>query len=101
MTAIKISRIFDQQSNFILWEGNCLNLLAQIPDEFVQLVVTSPPYNLGKPYESRIDLNEYLYQQKLIIQECIRVLKPSGSICWQIGYYVDNGEILPLHTLLY
>ncbi|OGO35218.1 MAG: DNA methyltransferase [Chloroflexi bacterium RBG_16_57_11] len=98
---IKVASTFDPQAEFILWEGDCLSLTSTIPDEFVQLVVTSPPYNLGKPYESRIDLNEYLYQQKLIIQECIRVLKPSGSICWQIGNYVDNGEIIPLDILLY
>ena len=101
MTAIKISRIFDQQSNFILWEGNCLNLLAQIPDDFVQLIVTSPPYNLGKPYETRLDIKDYVAQQSLVIKECVRVLNPKGSICWQVGNYVNNSGIIPLDIILY
>ena len=48
-----------------------------------------------------MDLHEYLTQQKEVIAECVRVLKPTGSICWQVGNYVDNGEIIPLDILLY
>ena len=35
------------------------------------------------------------------IDECVRILKEEGSICWEIGNYVDNGEIIPLDILLY
>ncbi|PKO20647.1 MAG: site-specific DNA-methyltransferase [Chloroflexi bacterium HGW-Chloroflexi-1] len=72
-----------------------------MPAGFVKLVVTSPPYNLGKPYESRLDLDEYLAQQRQVIAECVRVLNDRGSICWQVGNYVDNGEIIPLDIVLY
>lgn len=65
------------------------------------MVVTSPPYNLGKPYENRVELEIYLKRQQEIIQQCVRVLKPSGSLCWQVGNYVDNGEIIPLDVVLY
>ncbi|HID29522.1 MAG TPA: site-specific DNA-methyltransferase [Desulfobacterales bacterium] len=85
----------------MLFEGDCLDLLPQIPNGFVKLVVTSPPYNLGKPYESRLDMDEYLAQQRRAIEECIRVLDERGSICWQVGNYVDNGEIIPLDIVLY
>lgn len=91
----------DRTADLILFEGDCLDLLSQIPAGFVKLVVTSPPYNLGKPYERRLDLDEYLTQQRKVIEECVRVLDDQGSICWQVGNYVNNSEIIPLDILLY
>ena len=101
MDKIRISSTFDLTADFVLFEGNCLDLLPQIPDGFVRLVVTSPPYNLGKPYESRLDMDEYLQQQRKVIEHCVRVLHKHGSICWQVGNYVNNGEIVPLDMVLY
>jgi adenine-specific DNA-methyltransferase len=98
---IKISKTFDQDADFILHEGDCLDLLDQIPSNFVKLIITSPPYNLGKPYENRINLDEYLAQQQRVIKECVRVVEDKGSICWQVGNYVDNGEIVPLDIVLF
>lgn len=101
MGTISISDTFDPEADFMLYEGDTMDLLKSIPDEFVQLVVTSPPYNLGKSYETKMDLPDYLEQQKKVIQECFRVLSPEGSICWQVGNYVENGEIIPLDIVLY
>jgi adenine-specific DNA-methyltransferase len=56
---------------------------------------------LGKEYEEKVDLEHYLRAQEKVIEECVRVLKPEGSICWQVGNYVENGEIIPLDILLY
>jgi adenine-specific DNA-methyltransferase len=72
-----------------------------MPDESLQLVVTSPPYNIGKEYERRLKLEVYLEQQAEVIRECVRCLASRGSICWQVGNYVDNGAIIPLDTVLY
>lgn len=96
-----ISPVFSPYADFVLYEGDCVQLLSTVPDETIQLVATSPPYNLGKEYENRLNLDFYLEQQAQVIKECIRVLKPEGSICWQVGNYVDNGEIIPLDILLY
>ena len=76
-------------------------MLQEVPDDSIQLVVTSPPYNLGKEYESRLHLNDYVSQQREVITECVRVLSDTGSICWQVGNYVDDGAIIPLDSLLY
>lgn len=101
MSRIKLKTKFDPNSDLVLYKGDILNLLDDIPDGFVKLVVTSPPYNLGKPYENKLDIQEYLDQQRKIISECVRVLDNNGSICWQVGNYVNNGEILPLDILLH
>lgn len=101
MGKVRIASEFDEAADLVLYEGGCLDLLRQIPDGFVKLVVTSPPYNLGKSYERRLHLEEYLAQQHEVIAECVRVLNGGGSICWQVGNYVENGEITPLDIILY
>lgn len=67
----------------------------------IQLIVTSPPYNIGKSYESRRSLDAYVNQQAQVISECVRLLNPRGSLCWQVGNHVQNGEIFPLDMVLY
>jgi len=59
------------------------------------------PYNIGKEYERRLDLDHYVAQQAAVITQCVRALSKRGSICWQVGNYVDNGAIIPLDTILY
>ena len=98
---LKKSNVFDKSADVIYFNGDVKDLLVEIPDNFIQLIITSPPYNLGKEYEEKVDLNTYLDQQEKVISECIRVLKPEGSICWQVGNYVENGEIIPLDILLF
>ena len=96
-----ISNQFSLNEYAVLYHGGCLELLKQIPDKSMQLIVTSPPYNIGKEYEKKLKLNDYIAQQAEVIKECIRALSQKGSICWQVGNYVDNGSIIPLDTVLY
>lgn len=96
-----ISSKFDISTRMVVHEGDCLDLLKQIPDESIQLVVTSPPYNIGKVYEKKLKLEQYMEQQERVIKECARVLSKQGSICWQVGNYVEKGSIVPLDSVLY
>lgn len=80
---------------------DCMDFLPNIADEKIQLIITSPPYNIGKEYEENMDLYDYIEWQNKIIKECTRILKPSGSMCWQVGNFVDGGEVLPIDILLY
>lgn len=84
----------------IVCENN-LKYMRRLQDESIQLIVTSPPYNLGKTYERRTSLDHYIEEQAACIAEAVRLLHPSGSICWQLGNYVDNGEVFPLDIVLY
>ena len=97
----RIADTFAADERVVLYTGDCLELLRQIPDESMQLIITSPPYNLGKEYEKRLSLRRYLDQQDAIIGECVRVLAKRGSIAWQVGNYVDKGSVVPLDTVLY
>lgn len=80
---------------------DCLNFLKNIPDNTISLVVTSPPYNIGKQYETRTSLKSYLEHMKPIIKELSRVLKDNGSICWEVGNYINRGEVFPLDIYFY
>ena len=78
-----------------------LAFMRRIPDGEMKLIVTSPPYNLGKEYEAKSSLDDYIESQKRVIDECVRILHSHGSICWQVGNSVENGEIVPLDSVLY
>lgn len=78
-----------------------LSFLRPLPDARFQLVVTSPPYNIGKAYEERRALDAYLAAQAQVISECVRLLAPDGSLCWQVGNHVADGEVVPLDIVLY
>ncbi|MGO9316305.1 MAG: DNA-methyltransferase [Terracidiphilus sp.] len=85
---------------FIECQDN-LSFMRPIKAGSMQLVVTSPPYNIGKSYEKRRSLDAYVNQQAQVISECVRLLSPHGSLCWQVGNHVQDGEIFPLDMVLY
>ena len=97
---LNIHPVFRRNFKTVIHPGECLELLKQIPDESIQLIVTSPPYNIGKEYENKLKLDTYLEQQTQVIRECVRVLSKKGSLCWQVGNYVNNSSIIPLDTAL-
>jgi len=78
-----------------------LDFMRPLANESMNLVITSPPYNIGKSYERRAPLEKYIAQQAEVISECVRLLHPNGSLCWQVGNHVQNGEIFPLDMFLY
>ena len=80
-----------------LWRGDTAAFLAGLPtDPVFDLVVTSPPYNIGKSYETKKALDDYLAGMAAIIDLIVPRLKDTGSLCWQVGNYVTDGEIVPL-----
>lgn len=78
-----------------------LKFMEDLTDGSVKLIVTSPPYNIGKDYEQQMSVSSYLEAQRNVIAECVRVLDTNGSICWQVGNYVKDGAIIPLDAILY
>jgi adenine-specific DNA-methyltransferase len=101
-TRIKVTDKYKADSDVVLFHGDRLDLLKSLPDKSVKLVVTSPPYNIGKEYEKRRSLEVYLAEQEETFKESVRVLRDDGSICWQVGNHVAiDGEIYPLDMLIY
>lgn len=98
--AKKITRL-ERDTDVVMKAQDNLKFMRGLPDESMKLIVTSPPYNIGKSYEKRSPLDQYVKDQAQVISECVRLLHPNGSICWQVGNHVDKGEIFPLDLVLY
>jgi adenine-specific DNA-methyltransferase len=104
MTLFKKPRIYHKynpSAKIVLHNGDSLKFVKTIPDETFKLIITSPPYNIGKAYEVKTTIEEYLYNQEALINELIRVLQPDGSLCWQVGNYVQDAEVFPLDIYYY
>lgn len=96
-----IDNKFHADGWIVLHHGDTMDLIATMPSGSIKLIITSPPYNLGKEYETRVRLRSYLETQAIVIKELIRVLNDGGSICWQVGNYVEDGEVYPLDIYYY
>lgn len=101
VSAPMVTSAYAAEADVVLHSGDCFDFLAGLPDGLARLVVTSPPYNIGKQYERRVKLDDYLALQAKVIEECVRVLANDGSICWQVGNFVDDNEIVPLDIALW
>lgn len=78
-----------------------LKFMRPLDDGSMKLIVTSPPYNIGKEYETKESLDTYVESQAQVISECVRLLSQRGSLCWQVGNHVVDGQIFPLDTILF
>ncbi len=107
------SKTFDQDfksfeyTPFALYNGDTRLLLKSLKKKFKEpifdLVITSPPYNIGKEYEDDLSEEEYIALHTDIITEALPMIKNTGSICWQVGFQVNktgrSSSILPLDFL--
>lgn len=85
-----------------IYQRDCIEGMRMIPENSIDLAVTSPPYNIGKSYEKRTAIDDYLEWSKEYITEVYRVLKPGGNLMFQVGQYVDdNTNNIPLTYLTF
>jgi len=97
----KFDNSYSPKAKIVFSEGDCLKTLLKIPDNTFKLIITSPPYNIGKEYETQTKLEHYLDDLKPILEQLVRVLSSNGSLCWQVGNYVDDSEVFPLDIYFY
>lgn len=86
-----------------VWVGDALELLQRVPTASVPLVVTSPPYNIGKPYEKRRGTGDYLDWCTSWLTEIRRVLTPNGAAWLNLGFVevLGRGRAVPIPYLLW
>jgi adenine-specific DNA-methyltransferase len=90
----------DQQRQGLI-HGDALKILPKLRSESVHLTLTSPPYYVGKAYDTSTDINEFRHLHKNILPEVVRITKEGGSICWQVGYHVSKGCYNPLDFIVH
>lgn len=71
--------------------------MQQLPDGSVHLMVTSPPYNVGKDYDQDLSLSEYRDLLRAVFAETYRVLAPGGRACINVAN-VGRKPYIPLHA---
>lgn len=83
--------------------ADVLTTLRSLPTHCIDLVVTSPPYNIGKEYETTRPLVDYLDWCETWISELHRVTKPTGAFWLNLGYLTVPGraKALPIPYLLW
>jgi adenine-specific DNA-methyltransferase len=100
------ARMDDDQrpsSDWVVLEGDAFDELDKVQDASCKLIVTSPPYNIGKEYEreQRLSLREYIRRLDKIIGKLCQKVAVDGHICWQSGSFVEDGEVFPLDSFFY
>jgi adenine-specific DNA-methyltransferase len=96
-----IHKKYRADSQCVLHHGNCIDLLSVMEDSAVDLTVTSPPYCIGKEYESSRTVEDFIATHERVFPEVVRVTKPGGSICWQVGFHVRDRYVVPLDYVVY
>jgi len=100
-SAPEIHTAYKKNADYVILSGDATFILKEIPSQSVRLIISSPPYNIGKEYEKGTALESYLESMKPVLRELVRIVSFDGSICWQVGNYVVNGEIVPLDISYY
>ncbi|MEN3793746.1 site-specific DNA-methyltransferase [Fulvimarina sp. MAC3] len=86
---------------FVLFNGSCLDLIEAMDDHYLDLTLTSPPYFMGKSYDTSYKVDDFVKDHSRIAPEIARVTKIDGSIAWQVGHHVKGGVCVPLDFLAY
>lgn len=89
--------------NCLIYNIDCLEAMQNLPDELVDLTVTSPPYNIGKEYEKKLLLEDYLTWCEQWIAEIYRITRPDGAFWLNLGYLSmsDRAKAIPIPYLLW
>lgn len=99
---MRVYKNYREGNKITLHKGNCIDMLKKLPDESVDLIVTSPPYCMGKAYEDpQDDIDTFKTLHTDIFRELYRVVKTGGNICWQVGYHVSDRCVVPLDYIVY
>lgn len=97
----KLTNIESDLAKLVL--GYAIEEMAKLDNGSVNLIVSSPPYNIGKIYEreKKLRLDEYLSWQNEVIENASRLLAEGASICWQTGSFLEDGELFPFDMHFY
>lgn len=97
----EIKSKFNHNAEVVISHGDCVEILSKVPKGTAKLIITSPPYNIGKSYEKSASLENYLEKMRSVAKQIVRILSSEGSLCWQVGNYVEKGEVFPLDIYYY
>lgn len=99
----RLGKPYFEIENCLLYNQDCSQALSCLPENLVDLTVTSPPYNIGKEYEKKMPLNDYLAWCETWIKQVHRVTTNDGTFWLNFGYLSieDRAKAIPIPYLLW
>ena len=80
---------------------DAFEFLENLKPGSVDLIVSSPPYCMGKEYDKSLSVDDFKADHKRLAPLLVRALRDGGSLCWQVGHHVRNGVSVPLDAIVY
>ncbi|MFM6271417.1 MAG: DNA-methyltransferase, partial [Dolichospermum sp.] len=98
-----LGKPYFQSCNCLIYNLDCLEAMAILPDQSINLTVTSPPYNIGKEYENLLPLDDYINWCKKWITEVYRLTLYDGAFWLNLGYLSikNRAKAIPISYLLW
>lgn len=98
-----LGKPYFQAEDCSIYNIDCLDAMKRLPENTFDLVITSPPYNIGKEYEDVISVDKYLSWCQDWIAEIYKVTSENGSFWLNLGYLsiVDRAKAIPIPYLLW
>ncbi len=92
-----------QNENALIYNGDSIQLLEKIQNKIIDLTVTSPPYNIGKEYESILSVEDYVDWSERWISGVYKITKNQGAMLLNVGYleYPEKGKAIPIPYLIW
>jgi adenine-specific DNA-methyltransferase len=94
-------RSLEDGGRTVLFIGDCMDIIRHLPDNSIDLTITSPPYCIGKEYETSKSADDFVADHEIVLPEIVRITREGGSICWQVGYHVTDQTAAPLDYWVY
>jgi adenine-specific DNA-methyltransferase len=94
-------RATEDGEQFVIFNGDCRDLLEAMPRKKVNLLVTSPPYFVGKSYDTSTNVDDFKSIHKTLASMLPSIVTDGGNVCWQVGHHVKDGVSTPLDFLIY
>lgn len=80
---------------------DAINFLSHLDPGSVDMFVSSPPYFMGKEYDTSAKVADFVQIHERLAPLLVRALKGTGNLCWQVGNHVCDGVTLPLDIPTY
>ena len=98
-----LGKPYFQSCNCLIYNLDCLEAMAILPDQSINLTVTSPPYNIGKEYENLLPLDDYINWCEKWITEVYRLTLCDGAFWLNLGYLSikNRAKAIPISYLLW
>lgn len=98
-----LGKPYFENKDFLLYNGDCTELMSKLPPNLINTTITSPPYNIGKEYEKIMTVDDYINWCSSWIEQIYNLTKKDGALLLNLGYLEvkDKGRNVPIPYLLW